>query len=74
MENWLDVFVRVIGVCLFVDGLKGEVEEGVGGFGEISFIETVSADAELIMKLGLIVAVDVGVLKFMIEEVGDFLL
>jgi hypothetical protein len=44
---------------LFVDGLEGEIEEGVGGFGKISLVNAVGADAELIMKLRFVVAVDV---------------
>ena len=67
-----DIWVGVIGVWLFVDGLEGEIEEGVGGFGKISLINTVGADAEPIMKLRLVVAADVWVLKLLIEKVVNF--
>jgi hypothetical protein len=64
--------VGVIGVRLFVDGLEGEIEEGVGGFGEISLVNAVGADAELIMKLRFVVAINVRLLELLIEKVVNF--
>ncbi len=68
------ISVRVGFEALFVNSLHGQVEERMGWFGKISFIDAVSTHTKLIMVLRIIIALNIVTLLLRSEERIDMML